>query len=820
MTNCGGCSMFTFRKTKATEETKDKEEIYNNNLGLLVRNEECIVDKISNKINETSFVVENLILTINSISQYIEVQFGSINKVIDQINTYSALAEEVSASIDSSKQLYSQTLEVSREGSDAVNESIGAMEDIQNSVTYSKTVVNTLSNKATDIHSMLDVIKDIANNTNLLALNASIEAARAGEAGRGFAVVASEVKKLAQRSMESVSYISNTISEINDSIKSTITAMDETIEKVKKGSDIAGNTLEVFGKITEAVNEGNNVMEEIASAVATQTKSLEGVIDSTDDMNNTSEKLMFVVESASLSTQYTKTSLASLYNVSEDLKVTTKDLLNSMDAQIQEDIVLRTCIGSHPNSYDPSISYDYEIVSILSNLHSGILVIGESGDISPGIAKSWYVEDDNLTWVFNLRKGARFHNGKEILAEDVKYCYERLLSPELNSPNSWTLEDIEGAREFRNGSCSYVSGIKILNNYCISIKLSKPYSGFLLNLGQSFCAVMDKEELKKGNVVGCGAFILAKRDEEECVLTAFKDYFNGAPYIDKIVIKFSKEKLAERIIDGDYDFALIDSKEDIDKIKNQDMLCMNTKVVMGTYYAGFNLDSRSIFASNVELRKALNLAVNKKRIITELLGDMGEEAKGPIPPSIIDNSYLTEISYNPGLAEELLRKNNAQGNTISILYRDTSEDILFNKITNYIIEDLAALGISCKLIKVPVSEYLNPESIKKCDLCIGRWIADSGDPDNFLQPIFNPANVANLSRYNNPLVIEKLEEAKALINPNKKLQLYREIQQIIIKDMPWIFLYHPKVAVGHRKGILGLRLNPLGFINYDNIIVR
>ncbi|SHG40715.1 hypothetical protein, partial [Asaccharospora irregularis] len=70
------------------------------------------------------------------------------------------------------------------------------------------------------------------------------------------------------------------------------------------------------------------------------------------------------------------------------------------------------------------------------------------------------------------------------------------------------------------------------------------------------------------------------------------------------------------------------------------------------------------------------------------------------------------------------------------------------------------------------------------------------------------------------LVIEKLEEAKALINPNKKLQLYREIQQIIIDDMPWISLYHPKAAVGHRKDILGLRSNPLGFINYDNIIVR
>ncbi|GAA3650108.1 ABC transporter substrate-binding protein [Asaccharospora irregularis] len=812
--------MFGFKKSNVNLDNNYEKKSQKKDISLLVNNEEKIVDKIGNKISETDFVVENLILTINSISQYIEVQLNSINKVVEEIDTYSSFAEEVSASTDSSKDIYSQTLKVAEEGSEAVSESIEAMVDIEKSVNYSKSVVNTLSTKAADIHKMLDGIKEIADNTNLLALNAAIEAARAGEAGKGFAVVASEVKRLAQRSMEFVSYISDTISEINESIQDTTVAMDETIERVKNGSDISNNTLAVFKRITGAINESNNVTEEIATAVSTQTESLEKIMTSTDDMNRTFENLTFSVETASLNTQYTKTSLKSLYKIAEDLKVTTKDLLDSIDAESKKDTVLRTCIGSCPNNYDPAVFYDSELVDLFSNLHSGIFIIGESGDILPGIAKSWYVKEDNLTWVFNLRKGAKFHNGKEISAEDVKYCYERLLSPKLKSPNSWVLEDIQGAEGFRNGFSSSVSGIEVLDKYSISIKLSKPYSGFLLNLAQSFCAIMDKDELEKGNIVGCGAFILEEKDEKGCVLTSFKDYFNGASYIDKIVVKFGKEKLAQRIIDKEYDFAIISNKEDMDKIKNKDNLCINTNILMGTYYAGFNLESKSIFASNAQLRKALNLAINKKRIISELLGGMGEEAKGPIPPSIIDNSYLSDITYNPRLAEELLRKNKAKGSTINILYRDTSDDILFNKITKYIIEDLTDVGISCKLIKVPVSEYLDPRSIKKCDLCIGRWLADSGDPDNFLQPTFNPANVANLSRYNNPLVIEKLEEAKALINPNKKLQLYREIQQIIIDDMPWISLYHPKAAVAHRKGILGLRLNSLGFINYDNIIVR
>ncbi len=100
-------------------------------------------------------------------------------------------------------------MEVAKEGNGAALNSIEAMKEIEGSMLYSKTVVKDLSTKALDINNMLDVIKDIANNTNLLSLNASIEAARAGEAGKGFAVVAQEVKKLAERSMDSVDFIGN-----------------------------------------------------------------------------------------------------------------------------------------------------------------------------------------------------------------------------------------------------------------------------------------------------------------------------------------------------------------------------------------------------------------------------------------------------------------------------------------------------------------------------------------------------------------------------------------------------------------------------------
>ena len=159
---------------------------FQNKLAVLKHNQKCIVNKISNKIDETGFATENLIGITNNINQYVEVQMSSIDKLVNEITNYSALAEEVLASTENSKQIAEQTMEIAEEGRKAVDNSIKAMSEIESSVFDAKTVVMDLNTKSAHINEMLNVIKDIANHTNLLSLNASIEAARAGDAGRGF----------------------------------------------------------------------------------------------------------------------------------------------------------------------------------------------------------------------------------------------------------------------------------------------------------------------------------------------------------------------------------------------------------------------------------------------------------------------------------------------------------------------------------------------------------------------------------------------------------------------------------------------------------
>jgi ABC-type transport system substrate-binding protein len=697
------------------------------------------------------------------------------------------------------------------------------MNEIEKSVDYIKEVVNNLNIKSLHINEMLKVIKDIAEQTNLLSLNASIEAARAGEAGRGFSVVASEVKKLSQRSAESAEKISKTISEINDSIKLTTDAMGKSSNKVKEGVAIANNTMEVFNKIIEAVGTTTEVTEEISRAITEQTNSLEKIIESAEDMNKTSEKVMAMVESASMNTQYTKTSIGSLFETSKDLKSVTNELLKTVGDSGTSKYVLKTYIGGKPESLDPVITFDALSDKLLINVHAGLLIQGNSTDILPGVAKSWYVEEDNVTWIFNLRRGAKFHNGREITSEDVKYSLERVLSPKLNSPNAWFLLLVDGAEEYQKDIRREVSGIRVIDKYRISIKLSQPYSGFVLNLAQKCCVIIAKEDVEKGIFTGCGPYEISSTEDNKFILTAFKDYFGGCPYIENIEITNSSGDSVEDFIDGKYDFVTIENKTAYEKIKNSKFASkVSMKSVMSTTYGGFNLKSNSIFARDAEIRQAINYAVNKEKIIKELMGGIAVESKGPFPPSIIDNRNLKGYSYNPQKAREILKKKGITkiNEKLIFLGREGTTPTAYDRLIEYISNDLKEIGIECDVVKVPANQYMKPESLAKCHVFMYGWVADTGDPDNYLEPLFVPGNMTNFTGYENREMLDLMKKAREAVNPEKRIEMYKTIQNIIVEDSPWIFLYHPEQGFIARDGVLGVRLSSLGKIKYDDIIIE
>lgn len=799
-------------------EKKDKIS----NISILKKDQENIINRLAMKIDETDFATENLIEITHELANHVDVQMDSINRVISEIGNYSALAEEVYASTESSKQMSTETLATANTGSEAVTNSIVAMGEIEKAVLYARSVVNNLGEKSQHIDKMLVTINKISYDTNLLALNASIEAARAGEAGRGFAVVADEVRKLAESSASSAKEIAHTIQEMNNEVENTIKAMDNSMVKIEEGTNIANDTMSAFNEIRQAINNTSVVTDEINMAIFKQTESLEEVIDCTRDMTNNSNKVTALVDVASLNTQYTKTSLNTLAEVSKDLMNISNKLLKEIESSGDGKTKVHGTLNSRPLEFDPHLANDQDSAQLLSNIYGNLLSLSSTGEISPGIARSWNVEDDGLTWVFNLRKGAKFHNGREITAQDVKYSYERMMSPKLNSPNTWFLEHISGAEEYVMGRASEIKGVKVLDKYRLAIKLISPYTGFLLNLGQFTSGILAKEDVEDGKLTGCGPYILEEIHSDHCVLSGFADFYGGIPYQDSIVIDYKNNDIAEEFNMGTYDFVTLNNKEGLEKVRSASNANIDLNAVMGTYYIGFNLEGNSLFAKSNEARKALNMAVNRKDIIDEILGGLGEEAKGPIPPMIVDNSNIQGYSYNPSKAKEILTREGfyRSGSPLKIIVRDEASDTLFSRIGESMMEDLDNLGIKYEVKRIKPEEYLRPATIVQCDLFVGRWIADTGDPDNYLQPLFNYNNITNFTRYNNPEVVELMNRAKEIMNPNKKMEVYKEMQEILVEDCPWVSLYHPKVALVTKKNVSGVRVSPLSMTKFEDILLE
>ncbi len=785
---------------------------------LMNHNQKITIEKIKNRVEETGFATENLINNIRYISGNVDKQIQFINKVVDKIEGYSALAEEVSASTEHSQKITTKTLTVAKKGNNAIEDSIKVMNEIEKSVDYTKNTVNSLSSHAMSIDKMLKSIKAISAQTNMLALNAAIEAARAGEHGRGFAVVADEVRKLANQSDESAGQISQIISLINNSISNTIDAMNESSSKVNEGVITANNTNKVFNEIIDAITTTTEVTNEINKAISEQTVSLQEVIISADNLSITSNDIISMIETMLMNAQHTKSSLDHLLETSMDLnKINSNIMKDRQENQTITKQILRTSTGGNLTGSDPAVDFNSDSNRIMDNIHCGLLRKGVSLDIFSGIAKSWYVKEDNLTWTFNLRKGAKFHNGKEISSYDVEYSFKRLLSPELKSPNAWFLMEILGAEEYNSGKSKDLEGIKILDKYRIIIKLKQANSGFLLNLSNSCCSVLCAEDLKKGVFTGCGPYILSHEDEEKYILSAYKDFFGGQPYVEEIEIFHSETNRMQGFLDGKYDFMLLNSGQvkTVEEEMNNVKIC--TQDMLTTNYWGFNFKRDSIFSKDKDIRRAINLAIDRNKIVEDVFNAMASPCKGVFPPAMIDNNYLQGFEYNPDKAKSILQEKGYFKNpeTFKVLARNGR----LGNAGDAVIEYIKAIGIKCEIIDIPLKNYYAEENLKQGDVYVIGWTADTGDPDNYLQPLFNPNNYTNFGGYNNQKVLELMDKAKQILNPEKRIEMYKEIQNVIIEDVPWVFLYHTQTPYAYREGISNIKLSPLSKIKYEDIMI-
>jgi ABC-type transport system substrate-binding protein len=459
-------------------------------------------------------------------------------------------------------------------------------------------------------------------------------------------------------------------------------------------------------------------------------------------------------------------------------------------------------LNSNPTTLDPALITDVLGGSIAAKLFNGLVRFNENLDIVPDIARSWTLSPDQLTYTFRLRRDVRFSNGRKVTAQDVRYSFERVLTPATKAPLTWVLDKIEGAHDFLNGGTPHISGIRVVNDHTLVLRLEKPFGPFLSLLAMTTAYVVPPEEVARlgqdfgTHPVGSGPYTLSEwKHGQYVILMAREDYFEGRPKLNGIYYRIIPEDLTAvmEFETGHIDILLIPSSEY--KRYTSDPAWRDLvygRPGLNSYYLGLNC-TRPPF-NDVRVRRALNMAIDRQHILNTVFEKRGVLASGPIPPGLWKNGALARgaagYRYDLKKAKALIQEAGAEGATINIYITADPEVLdIVEVVQNY----LAKAGLNAKITQLDWSAFKHAVNEGEPDAFWLSWWADYPDPENFLYPLFHSASVGssgNRTRCIDPEFDRLIETAQHTMDERQRYRLYRQAEDRIIQNAPWVFMWH------------------------------
>ncbi|KAF0144996.1 MAG: ABC-type dipeptide transport system periplasmic component [Nitrospirae bacterium] len=456
-------------------------------------------------------------------------------------------------------------------------------------------------------------------------------------------------------------------------------------------------------------------------------------------------------------------------------------------------------LNTNPTTLDPALIVDVTGGSISAKLFNGLVKMDRDLGIAPDIASEYEISKNGLIYRFELKNGVRFSNGIEVKAGDFKYSFERILNPSTRSPNTWVFDRIKGAREFMDGKAKEVSGIKVINNYALEITLDKPFAPFLNLLTMTAAYVVPEDEVKKWGVdfsshpVGTGPFVLTHwLSNRELQLDARKDYFDNKPKIKGIIYKIIPEDLTTltEFEIGNLDVIGVPASA-FSRYRKDKKWEKYISAIEGinTYYLGLNCSKKPF--DNKILRKAMNYAIDREKILRTLFEERGSLASGPVPNMLRKWKAPAPYEYNPSKAKELLKAAGYPDGLEVNFYITADNEVV--DIAEVIQSYLKDVGIKANIKQLEWSAYKEAINKGETDMFWLGWFADYPDPENFLFPLFHSANLGpagNRARYKNPKVDYLIEAGQHAYTMKERDMYYEKAENMIVDDAAWVFFWH------------------------------
>jgi peptide/nickel transport system substrate-binding protein/oligopeptide transport system substrate-binding protein len=491
--------------------------------------------------------------------------------------------------------------------------------------------------------------------------------------------------------------------------------------------------------------------------------------------------------------------------------------------------IYRRVLADNPTLLDPAFVADTYSRAVVRQLFDGLIQFDVHLKPIPAIAEFWETSRDGLTWTFTLRRGVKFHHGREVTAQDFVYSFTRQLDPKRPGPLKDFFRHIQGADAFLEGKTASVQGLKAIDRYGLQILLKEPYVPSLIVLGIGNAAVVPREEVERLGErfahapVGTGPFKFVHWEpQKEIVLEANKDYYDGRPFLDRLVFKIvgKTEEEFGQFLKGDLEETDIPSDR-MDKLSTDPQYQQYQfirKPTLGLVFIGLNTRLKPFDDKHV--RQAFNYAVDKETIVREITNAGSIPATGVLPPGMPGHDPdLRGYSYNPAKARELLAEAGYPGGTglpVVQLWTVSKAETTQAELAAYQ-KYLAEVGAQVDIQVAP--DWPSYEAMvrqQKLPMFRLSWYANIPDADIFFSPLLRSGSAGYYKFYDNPRVEQLLDQAVAELDEARRIALYREVERVVLDDAPWIMqhyyvsqrLYQPYVQ-GVEVSLLGDRAIPM-----------
>jgi dipeptide transport system substrate-binding protein len=502
------------------------------------------------------------------------------------------------------------------------------------------------------------------------------------------------------------------------------------------------------------------------------------------------------------------------------------------------------CSEGSPENFYPAINTTGTSFDANGQIYSRVVEFERGGTrVVPGLAERWDISPDGKTYTFHLRRGVKWHSNRifrptrDFDADDVVFSLERQWKEnhpffKVTSSNHSYFNDM--------GLPALLKSVEKLDGYTVRVALNQPEAPFLSDLAMDFAAIQSKEYadamLKAGTPekldqepIGTGPYFLVQYQKDAVIrYRAFADYWDGKAKIDDLVFSITPDAAVRwaKLQKGECHIMPYPNPADLDAMRRTPSVEVLEQPGLNIGYLAYNTTKKPF--DDVRVRKALNMAINKKAIIDAVYLSSGVAAKNPIPPSMWSyNDDIMDDPFDPATAKRLLSDAGyPNGFTTDLWAMPVQRPYNPNarRIAELMQADLAKIGVRAEIKSFEWGEYRKRAQNGEHMMAQLGWTGDNGDPDNFLHSLLgcNSARTdgSNIAKFCYPPFEELVAKAKSVSDQSERTALYRNAQVVFKEQAPWFTIAHAVQLKPMRKEVVDFKLSPFGRHTFYGVDIK